>query len=144
MSKDALELSDKEKIFWDTNGYLLCKQVLSPSVVKTILSEVDRVTEEYAQESEHFSTKNSCTKKSFRMINVIERMKSLDQLIDHPAIFSKILKLMGPYIQLMGTEIFVRHPNNAPTESEDMGHCHYLTENLVSWLQNATAHIARG
>ncbi len=43
----------------------------------------------------------------------------------------------------MGT-VFVQHPNNVPAASEDMGHCHYLTENIASWLKNATEHIARG
>ncbi len=52
-------------------------------------------------------------------------------------------KNLKPAADLGMATVFVRHPNNAPAENEDMDHCHYLTENLVSWLQSATAHIAR-
>lgn len=52
-------------------------------------------------------------------------------------------KNLKPAADLGMATVFVRHPSNTPANSEDMDHCHYLTEDLVSWLQSATTHIAR-
>ena len=52
-------------------------------------------------------------------------------------------KNLKPAADLGMTTVFVHHANNAPTGAQEMGHCHYLTYNLVSWLQSANTYIAR-
>ena len=47
---------------------------------------------------------------SYTIIHAVEHTAGLDELMDHPGTFPIILDLMGPYLQLMGTQIYVRPP----------------------------------
>lgn len=91
-------------------GYILLKQVLSPTEVEEILTEVDRVIESYVQESPNLQGTRFGSG-AFTIIRAIERTDILDSLTDHLNTFGIILSLMGPYLQIMGTQIYVRHPD---------------------------------
>jgi ectoine hydroxylase-related dioxygenase (phytanoyl-CoA dioxygenase family) len=103
-----------DRKFWNEEGYLHLKQVLTPEEVTKVLPRIDKVIERHVAASpwlQENSSINRLGKSSFRILKAIEKTNAIDKLIDHPNIFPFIVDLMGPYLQVMGTEIFVRHPN---------------------------------
>ena len=58
------------------------------------------------------------------IIQTLERTSRIDPLMDHPNLFPFILDLMGPYLQIMGSQIYVRYPNKKD-------------ENLSGWHTDA-------
>ena len=72
---------------------------------------MDSVIETYVQETPNLQGNNRFGKGAYTIIRAIERTDALDPLTDHPRTFGTILSLMGPYLQIMGTQIYVRHPD---------------------------------
>ncbi len=99
-------LTEAQQQQWHEQGFLLLKQVLKPTEIETLLIAVDTVIETYVQQTP--SLKGG--KGAYTIIRAIERTDALDRLTDHPCTFGTILALMGPYLQIMGTQIYVRHP----------------------------------
>ena len=104
-------LTDVQQKVWQTEGYLLIKNVLSPAEIETLLAAVDSAIEIYVQETPSLQGNNRFGKGAYTIIRAIERTDALDPLTDHPRTFGTILSLMGPYLQIMGTQIYVRHPD---------------------------------
>ncbi len=104
-------LTEKQQAQWHEEGYFILKQVLSPTEVHTLLKAVDIAIETYVQETPSLQNATSkFGKGAYTIIRAIERTDALDILTDHPKTFGTILSLMGPYLQIMGTQIYVRHP----------------------------------
>ena len=104
-------LTDVQQKVWQTEGYLIIKNVLSPAEIETLLAAVDSAIETYIQETPGLQGNNRFGKGAYTIIRAIERTDALDPLTDHPRTFGTILSLMGPYLQIMGTQIYVRHPD---------------------------------
>lgn len=107
---NSIYLTEEQKQHWHDEGYLILRQVLSSIEVEEILTAVDTVIESYVQESPNFQGTRFGSG-AFTIIRAIERTANLDSLTDHPNTFGTILSLMGPYLQIMGTQIYVRHPD---------------------------------
>jgi ectoine hydroxylase-related dioxygenase (phytanoyl-CoA dioxygenase family) len=92
-----------------TDGYLLVKGVVSPSLVARALDAADQMISEYEAEK---------PEKHGGVYTIISTLLksghtngAIDQLMDHPALFPILLDLMGPYITIMGSQIYVRYPS---------------------------------
>jgi len=103
-------LTDTQQKHWQEQGYLLIKQVLSPTEIETLLIAVDSVIKSYVQQTPSLRG-TPYGKGAYTIIRAIERTDALDSLTDHPRTFGTILSMMGPYLQIMGTQIYVRHPD---------------------------------
>jgi ectoine hydroxylase-related dioxygenase (phytanoyl-CoA dioxygenase family) len=91
---------------WQEEGFLVLKNALTRQEAADYLAEADRVVEDYRQaDVDRFS------KGAFTITQVLERTAAFDPLMDHPGTFGVILGLMGPYLQIMGSQIYVRHPS---------------------------------
>ena len=90
-----------------TQGYLLLEQVLRPEEVERTLAAA-RATIEAATRSRGLVREAYYHENSYKVGEVIRRSDAFDHLLDHPGFFGRITGLMGPYVQLMGSEIFVR------------------------------------
>lgn len=108
MSKLEL-ITPQEEAHFRTEGYLLLRSVLSPDEVATLRSEVDRRCAE-ADQTGAVVREAYYHQNSYKLGNALRHSTPFDFLIDHPGYFGKLVSLMGPYIQLMGSEIFVRGP----------------------------------
>ena len=107
--------TEKQREQWNEEGYLVLKHVLSPTEIQTLLKAVDGVIETYVREKHGAGYKGSrFGEGAFTIIRTIERTEALDILTDHPRTFGTILSLISPYLQIMGTQIYVRHPSNEP------------------------------
>ena len=103
-------LTDVQQKEWQKEGFLIIKNVLSPAEIETLLTGVDSVIETYVQETPSLQG-SRFGKGAYTIIRAIEYTDALDPLTDHPHIFGTILSLIGPYLQIMGTQIYVRHPD---------------------------------
>ena len=99
-------LTETQQQQWQEQGFLLLKQVLKPDEIETLLTAVDKVIETYLQKTPKMKGGTG----AYTIIRAIEQTAALDMLTDHPRAFGTILALMGPYLQIMGTQIYVRHP----------------------------------
>jgi ectoine hydroxylase-related dioxygenase (phytanoyl-CoA dioxygenase family) len=111
-NRHGSEVTDKQLRHWEKRGYLLLQQVLSVTEAGKLLSAVDAVLES-ANEAQMFLQQKSVPGKkirAFKIAQAITQTEALDSLTDHPHIFPWLLKLIGPYLQILGTDILVRQP----------------------------------
>jgi hypothetical protein len=102
-------LTDEMRRHWREEGYILLKGALTKEQASSYLSAADEVIERYRGENSGVRDK-----KAFTIIQTVEQSPAFDSLIDHPGTFGVILDLMGPYLQVMGTQIYVRYPSDSP------------------------------
>ena len=95
-------VSEDSLVQWREQGYLLLRQAIPRDQAAAFLAAADEAIAAYEAEP-GFAHAGSYT-----IVQAIWRTAGLDELIDHPGTFPTILGLMGPYLQLMGTQIYVR------------------------------------
>lgn len=119
MSEEAsarrLLLSEEDFKRWNDDGYLHIKGAL-PS------AEVVKLRDGIMQLERRFASLPAAERQQFlglsgndRDINIKQAVSftsMLDPLTDHPGVFGRVLGLMGPYLQVAGTEVFLRYPHS--------------------------------
>lgn len=96
---------------WRRDGFLLVRGALEGSEVRELLGRIDEVVERYAG-SEHGFKQSAA---AYKVAEAITLTDCLDPLLDHERVFPLLLDLLGPFLQVLGTEIFVR-PSSASEE----------------------------
>ena len=91
---------------WQEKGYILLKNAIQSSDVIKYLGAVDEVIKKQEPKIQ-----DKFSDGSYTIVKAIEHTNALDELIDYPTTFPVILELMGSYLQIMGTQIYVRPPN---------------------------------
>ncbi|MCB1181163.1 MAG: phytanoyl-CoA dioxygenase family protein [Chlamydiia bacterium] len=118
MEKFKLDVESQKN--WNNNGYLHLKNVLSSTEIESMVGAVDQILKEYSGNKEKFE--NTETKPSFlgnhgaeffNILQAIEHTEAFDVLLDHPKVFDKIVALVGPYLQVLGVDVFIRKPNQS-------------------------------
>ena len=98
-------------------GYIHLKNVLTPHEISKTLKGIDNLIFEHIKENSHLYDAHNCFGRgAFRIYEALEKLDDIDFLIDHPKVFDLLLELIGDYIQLMGSEIFIRNPHNSVAE----------------------------
>lgn len=97
-------MDDEQRRQWEEDGYLLLEQALSPEEVAVVLEAADRAVADGRRRSQQGGPR------AFKVARAVEQDASLDFLLDHPAALPVLLDLLGPSLQILGTEIFVRLP----------------------------------
>ncbi|MFT5369864.1 MAG: hypothetical protein ACI8V2_004842 [Candidatus Latescibacterota bacterium] len=110
---------------WMDNGYLHLKNVIPKDEAAGCLEAANEVIARYEKDKPQVRDKGVYT-----IIQALEHTGGIDGLMDHPNLFGIILDLMGPYLQIMGSQIYVRYPN-------DTG------ENLSGWHTDAGRSLAQ-
>ena len=106
MSSAAAEtLTAEMRTHWNERGYLLLEQVIPRDDADRFLAAADEVIA-----ARGAAVPRKLGGGSYTIIHAVEHTAGLDELMDHPGTFPIILDLMGPYLQLMGTQIYVRPP----------------------------------
>lgn len=121
------DLTPQQRRQWEEEGYLLIEQALTESEVASLLDATARVVE---ASRETVDQGTGGAQQAFKVVRAVERDAALDLLIDHPATLPVLLALLGPSLQILGTEIFVRRP--APGR-----------EPLVEWHKDGGPALAR-
>jgi len=91
---------------WERLGYLVVEDVLAAAETAVLLDAVDAVT----ARSPAFIEQGNGAAHAFKVVNAVAQTDALDPLTDHPRVFPLLLELLGPYLQVLGTEIFLRTP----------------------------------
>ncbi|MBV7338792.1 phytanoyl-CoA dioxygenase family protein [Chloroflexi bacterium TSY] len=99
-------LTDGMRRNWVEKGYIHLKGALTRDQVVGYLAATDEVIAKYCE-----SHPEARKQDAFNIIQTVERSPDFDSLIDHPGTFGVIVDLMGPYLQIMGTVIYVRYPS---------------------------------
>jgi phytanoyl-CoA hydroxylase len=107
------ELSHEQRQQWDEQGCLLLHQVLSPGDVVGLLAAIDRVADRQRVVSQ---SATGSAPQAFKIVRAVEADPALDLLIDHPETLPVLMALLGPSLQVLGTEIFIRRPGPTRTE----------------------------
>lgn len=89
------------------DGYLLLPGVFDPAEVSDLLAEVERLVAQ-ADRAGSALHEPYYHAGSFKLVRALRLSERFDPLIDHPGYFGRLVALLGPYLQLMGTELFVR------------------------------------
>ena len=99
-------LSKSMRQHWQEQGYLHLKNVIPKEEAAGYLDAAIEVIERYERENP-----NAREKGVYTIIHTLFRTGKIDGLMDHPNLFGIILNLMGPYLQIMGSQIYVRYPS---------------------------------
>ena len=108
-----MKLNQEQLDFWHTNGFLLLKNVLDSKQINCLKQAVDEVVQTHEQKETNTNTSRYHGKEYYNIHNPMDYTTDLDFLLDHQDTFDIALQLMGPYIQVMGCHVFVRHPSDA-------------------------------
>ena len=92
---------------WQDEGYLHIKNAIPRDEVSECLEAADSLIAEH----EHQNPK-TLEAGNYVISQVLLKTGGLDTLMDHPNLIGIILDLMGPYLTVLGSEIYVRRPGN--------------------------------
>ncbi|MDE0298328.1 MAG: phytanoyl-CoA dioxygenase family protein [Candidatus Poribacteria bacterium] len=98
-------LTEEQIRDWKQDGYLHLKGLLTSDEVRELTDVVDRM------HAEHLNQPDAEPHHDFDQRNVMEEDDIFAAMMDHPATFSIVLELMGPYIGLGMSEVIVRPKN---------------------------------
>jgi ectoine hydroxylase-related dioxygenase (phytanoyl-CoA dioxygenase family) len=106
MSTLAAMTSEERETFL-RDGYLLLPGVLTPEEVAAFRQRAEAVVAE-AMARDAVFREATYHSNSFKVARLLERTDAFDELMDHPRVLGKLVSLIGHYIQVMGSEVFVR------------------------------------
>jgi hypothetical protein len=117
-SPDQRLLTEDELNTWETQGYLHVRNALKPEDVDILLGQLISAQREFQAhmfEREYWrDIFDAGNDRDLSICNGIRWCADVRGLVDHANVFGKVLGIMGPYIQLLGSELFFRHPNERP------------------------------
>jgi hypothetical protein len=90
---------------WLAEGYLHIKNAISKEDAANCLEAANGVIERFEAENPELREKGG-----YPIMQTLFRTEGFDGLMDHPNLFGIVLDLMGPYLRIMGSEIYVRYP----------------------------------
>src|ERR1035438_10435508 len=111
-------LTDDQRKCWNENGYLHLRGVLDPTEVTELLDRLQRLRadieatdgkQEYWRDV--FDAGND---RDLSLNNALRWCPGIEKLIDHRRVLGAVLGLMGPYIQCVGSEIYMRYAGVDP------------------------------
>ncbi|MFE9788905.1 phytanoyl-CoA dioxygenase family protein [Nocardia salmonicida] len=114
MTQDLL--TEAERRQWASLGYLHLRKALSNDDVVRTREALAAVEHDFAG-GDHNGWADVFDAGNDRDLSITNGLKwcpELDRLVDHPNVFGKIVGLLGPYLQLLGSEIFFRYPSAEP------------------------------
>lgn len=115
-------LNDNQLNIWYKHGYLHLENILSKKEVIKLIQTVDQVIAIKERDANNVrNTGWAHGKEYYNILHALDYTDGLDYLLDHPKTFDIVLFLMGPYIQVMSCDIFVRAPNKS---TSDIGRFH--------------------
>jgi len=141
MSLDFIPIQPEQNRQFDEEGYLIVRDVLDTETIESLIAASDRLI------ATDIRTNRQQTKDGlydgFR--NCISMDPAFMPLLTHPKIFSLVVQLLGPHLNLMTSHLIYRYPDpvDAPlswrlpgwhrdhyTSMRDLGHAHIPRHSL--------------
>ncbi len=111
-------LTDEEQRQWHEDGYLHIRGAIPGDQVSSLADALSGLQEKFAEGladkafwCDVFDAGNN---QDLSIARGIKWVPQIARLFDHPGAFGKILGTMGPYIQVLGSELFFRYPSAKP------------------------------
>lgn len=92
---------------WREVGYLHLRNGILRDEVEAYLATADELLVRH--EKDHPQDRE---KGNYVITGTLFQTAELDPLVDHPNLIGLILDLMDPYLQVMGSEVYVRYPDD--------------------------------
>jgi ectoine hydroxylase-related dioxygenase (phytanoyl-CoA dioxygenase family) len=114
---DRLLTSD-ERAAWDNNGYLHLRDVVNADEVAGVRAALAEVQKDFTADvlsedrAQHLARPGN--DRDLNVVGLLRWTAAADALIDHRGTFGRVLGLMGPFIQVAGTEAFFRYASHEP------------------------------
>jgi ectoine hydroxylase-related dioxygenase (phytanoyl-CoA dioxygenase family) len=93
------------------DGFLVLQGVLTDEEVAAYGRAVDVTIDEHRDEARDDTNEAKGERQTLRLKQLFERTDAFDRLIDAPKLLAPLISLMGPWIQVLGMELFVRFPS---------------------------------
>lgn len=94
------------------DGCLLIPAALAADEVARVTADVDELVDRLRGEPD-FATRHMESAHSVRVRHAVGQEPRLLRLVDHPAILGHVVRALGPYVALVGSEVFVRSESTA-------------------------------
>jgi hypothetical protein len=106
-------LTQEQRRRWKEDGFLVLGGALAAHEVESVLATIDDVVERrFAATTDSQALLEASH--SVRIRHAVGETPEIARLLDHPSVFPYLLELIGPYLSLVGSEIFVRSGEEAP------------------------------
>ncbi|MGC4900471.1 phytanoyl-CoA dioxygenase family protein [Micromonospora echinospora] len=108
------ELTDEQRTEYATQGYIHLRGVLNEAEIDLGLTIVDRAMQDQeasasARLGYHASYFQEDSRKDLvRVRNAIAEQRAVAYFLDHPRLVGPMMSLIGPWLQVLGTEAFYR------------------------------------
>jgi hypothetical protein len=111
-------LTEEEQRQWDEDGYLHIRSALPrdqvSSLAHTLLGLHEKFVEGLGDKAFWCDVFDAGNNRDLSIARGVKWVPEIAGLFDHPGAFGKILGVMGPYIQVLGSELFFRYPSVEP------------------------------
>lgn len=110
-------LTQDEVSQWNTDGYLHIPAALPRIEVEALRTDMVRVHEAFtdpAHPADWADVFDAGNERDLSIANAVARVPRIAALLDQPSVFARVLGLMGPYLQVLGSEMFFRYPHDQP------------------------------
>jgi hypothetical protein len=114
-TQPATLMSTAERQLWQKDGFLHIRGALDPAQTQRVLAgtrqaETDLRKMTAEAQAQHCGATGSTASDDLRIRNAVALGPFMDDLIDHLPIYGRAVALLGPYLQVCGTEVLLRKP----------------------------------
>ncbi|UED88012.1 phytanoyl-CoA dioxygenase family protein [Streptomyces profundus] len=114
--RDWTPLSDADLRAYQTDGYLHLRGLFDPAEVargQQLVKDARESGTPTIAEHESFTDRRH----TVRVRDAIAHHPGLAEFLDHPGLIGPLASVLGPSVQVLGTEIFIRGLHDSPLES---------------------------
>ena len=97
-------ITDEQRLFYETNGYLVLRDVLQSPEIAALREAADRAESEWRSDPSRPGLRDAGIA---QVANIIEYDDLFLTLLNHPAVVPVVRDLMGPDISLMSTDYYL-------------------------------------
>lgn len=101
---EATSITDEQRLFFETNGYLILRNVLTPAEITALRAAAEQAERDWRSDSERPGLREPGIA---QVANIIEYDDLFLDLLDHHAVFPVVQALIGPDVALMSTDYFL-------------------------------------
>lgn len=111
-------LTHEQRKCWNKDGFLHLRGVLDPGEVAELLERLQRLCAdiEAADGKQEYwrDVFDAGNDRDLSLNNALRWCPGVEKLVDHRRVLGAVLGLMGPYIQCVGSEIYMRYAGDGP------------------------------
>lgn len=116
-------MTAQQRLFFDTHGYLVVEDALSPSETAAALSALERVEDETRDDWQAAVARGEAGAEAHQIMRIIEHGDIFLDLMEHPATFPLMRNIIGDDVQLSDNDGLIKpaHTKTHATWHSDIG-----------------------